>query len=103
MTSPTRKLIVEVEKLRPQHVELMERVLRSDSNNVYLQDHFALAVANRSMSLIDGFSLMIHHDVFMCAAGLLRMQLDNLSRWNSVFLVRYLQKVCKQSGGVPSL
>jgi hypothetical protein len=50
-------------------------------------DFLAVAVYKRSMSLISGFSMMIDQKNFVCAAPLVRLQLDNALRFYAASLV----------------
>ena len=45
-----------------------------------------IAVFNRSISLISGFCLLIRNDNFICAARLIRLQLDSAIRFYAFFL-----------------
>ena len=50
-------------------------------------DIYAFMVLKRSLSLIFGFSSMIRNENFLCAAPLVRLQIDNLLRFRAAFLV----------------
>jgi len=47
---------------------------------------YALMVLKRSLSLIFGFAKMIRDRNFLCAAPLIRLQIDNLLRFHAAFL-----------------
>ena len=50
-------------------------------------DVFATAVLHRSLSLSLGFCQMIRAENFICAAPLIRLQVDNLLRFHAAWLV----------------
>jgi hypothetical protein len=59
-----------------------------------ISDHFepvigiyAYMVLKRSLSLVFGFSTMLRARNFLCAAPLIRLQIDNLLRFRAAFLV----------------
>lgn len=55
---------------------------------LYPLDILANAVMNRSVALIDGFCGQIENENFICAAPLIRLQLDNLLRFYASFIVQ---------------
>jgi hypothetical protein len=50
-------------------------------------DIYAFMVLKRSLSLVFGFASMIRDRNFLCAAPLMRLQIDNLLRFRAAFLV----------------
>ena len=79
MTSIDEK-IKELEQIKKSHITSAKQMLEADNGNLFAFDLFATAVHKRSMSLIDGFIKTIP-DNFLCAAPLVRLQLDNLLRF----------------------
>jgi hypothetical protein len=59
----------------------------ADGGNVYPVDLLAKAVLHRSTNLVRGFTTLIEQGNFICAAPLLRLQLDNCLRFYAVFVV----------------
>lgn len=69
------------------HLQLTMDMLSADSGQMYPLDLLALSASKRSMSLINGFVSMIKARNFICAAPLIRLQLDNSLRFYAAFLV----------------
>jgi hypothetical protein len=63
------------------------RIMKAHGGAIYPLDFLSNAVLHRSMSLISGFCAMIEAKNFICAAPLLRLQLDNLIRFYAAFVV----------------
>ncbi len=74
-----KQKISTLEQLKKAHINRAYKMMDADSRTMYPFDLFATAVYKRSMSLIDGFIKMIPEN-FICAAPLLRLQVDNLLR-----------------------
>jgi len=72
---------------RNDHLELYERMLSADCGRLFGPDFVAQATLHRSLSLINGFVLMVKNRNFMCALPLLRLQVDSLIRLYSLTLV----------------
>lgn len=62
-------------------------MLQADNAKIFPLDLMGISVSKRSMSLIKGFTEMIRQENFICAAPMLRMQLDNSLRFYAAFLV----------------
>jgi hypothetical protein len=71
---------------REDHLRLGEKMLKAYEGTCYAMDFLGAAVLNRSIRLVKGFADVIA-DNFMCAAPLVRLQLDNLLRFHAAFLV----------------
>ncbi len=54
--------------------------------NHYPLDYLAVAVLNRSLSLISGFCILIENENFVAAMALVRLQLDNCLRFSAAWL-----------------
>jgi len=63
------------------------RMLSAYQSQFYPVDVLAMAALNRSAALCQGFQNMVDQKNFICAASILRLQLDNALRFASVFLV----------------
>ncbi len=73
--------------LRPLHEEAGKSLLSKCCKDIFPCDLIALTVLNRSVVLIKGFVQITASGGYMCAAGILRMQLDNLLRFNGIALM----------------
>lgn len=69
------------------HLKIGELILKADNYAVFPLDFLAVAVLNRSISLIAGFSSLIEARNFTCAAPLVRLQIDNCLRFHASVLV----------------
>lgn len=67
--------------------EMWLRMLKCYQSKFYPVDILAMAALNRSTALCDGFRSLIEQKNFICAASILRLQLDNACRFASVFFV----------------
>jgi hypothetical protein len=62
-------------------------IVQADGGNVFPFDQLALAAINRSLSLIEGATLLVEHRNPLCAIPLLRLQLDSVLRLFACTLV----------------
>ena len=81
------ELLQKLEEQKKLHVEVTMKMLSAGNANMYPLDFLAISASKRSMSLIGGFITMIRDENFICAAPLLRLQLDNSLRFYASFLV----------------
>lgn len=72
-------MVKELERLQEKHIKLGRKMVEADNGNIFPFDLFATAVLDRSVMLIEGFKKLIP-DNFICAAPLVRLQLDNYLR-----------------------
>lgn len=79
--------IARIESLESLHICASREMLSADSGKIYPVDLLASAAIKRSLSLCSGFSTMVRSDNYLCAASLLRLQLDSCLRLFSAFLV----------------
>jgi hypothetical protein len=68
-------------------LQLGLKIMKAYGGAVYPLDLVSSAVLHRSMSLIAGFCAMIEAHNFICAAPLLRLQIDNLLRFYAALIV----------------
>jgi len=73
--------------LKKDHTELGNEILCADNKNIYPLDLLAIPVLNRSLALLSGFCDLIEKKNFLSAAPLIRLQLDNLLRFQAGWLV----------------
>ncbi|MBL4797700.1 MAG: hypothetical protein JKY50_09815 [Oleispira sp.] len=73
------------ENLNKELLSLSKRVAKA--GDVFHVDIMTMAVVNRSLELSEGFKLLIEDRKFLCAAPLLRLQIDNLLRYSATWLV----------------
>jgi hypothetical protein len=77
----------ELESSKTLHLEIAKNMMEAYNSSLYPLDLLAVAVFKRSLSLIRGFSDSIRNKNFICAAPLVRLQLDNLLRFYACFIV----------------
>jgi hypothetical protein len=81
------------------HVAKAKEMLEAFGGALYPVDILAVAVLNRSIDLLQGFSLLMRANNYLAAAPLVRLQLDNLLRLKAVWLVsnphEFVMKVMK--------
>lgn len=76
-----------LDELNKAHLSVAGYVLQADGGALFPVDLVAQAVLHRSMALLRGFSGAIRDENFLCAAPLIRLQLDNLLRFYALFIV----------------
>lgn len=86
-TLDIENLFLLLEKQKQIHIEVTGKMIQADNSNIFPLDLMGICVSKRSMSLIKGFIEMIRQENFICAAPMLRMQLDNSLRFYAAFLV----------------
>lgn len=99
MSATNKKLIGKLALLKesvPIFKNLLNDILKADNGNLFPVDLYLTAIAHRVLCLISGFCLMIENENFICAAPLVRLQLDNLLRLSAVWLVREPHDFCTQ-------
>ena len=72
---------------RKEHLDLLQEILSADESRLFGVDLVVLAVMHRSLSLMDGFVLMLEHRNPLCAAPLIRLQIDSIMRLYACCLV----------------
>ena len=75
----------QTEKLNKKLLSLSKQIAKA--GDVFHVDIMTMAVVNRSLELSEGFKLLIEDEKFLCAAPLLRLQIDNLLRYSATWLV----------------
>ncbi len=84
--SVTDKL-AELRKMEETHFRLIAAILEADGGREFPLDFLARAVVNRSLYLIEGFAVMVELRNYLCAAPLIRLQLDSVLRFFATSLV----------------
>ena len=74
-------------QLEKEHTDMGMEILKGADGAIYPMDILAIAVLNRSVCLLSGFSDLIEKKNFTSAAPLVRLQLDNLLRFHAAWLV----------------
>ncbi|QOQ70562.1 hypothetical protein [Photobacterium damselae] len=92
----------EIHELDKKLIKTVGSICSADNGSMYQMDLFSCAVVNRALELSKGFESMIRSDLFLCAAPLLRLQLDNLLRYSALWIVENPETVCGEVlGGKP--
>jgi hypothetical protein len=78
----------QLRSIESEHTKLAEKMLMAAEGSVYPMDILTAAVLKRSVSLLVGFCDLIEKRNFVAAAPLLRLQLDNVLRFQGAWLVR---------------
>ncbi len=71
-----------------EHQKMGAKIMRADSEKMFTLDLLAISVLNRSLCLLTGFCDLIERKNFIAAAPLLRLQLDNLLRFQGAWLAK---------------
>jgi hypothetical protein len=83
MEKPFEERLEFLEESKHSHFKITELI----SDQVGPIDIYAFMVLKRSISLVFGFVKMLRDRNFICAAPLIRLQIDNLLRFRAAFLV----------------
>lgn len=81
-----KSLLNQIDALEKEFLKSSETIMNAGDCSIHKFDYFALSVINRAISLNKGFKLLIETKNTLSAVSLLRLQLDNLIRYNA-FLV----------------
>jgi len=73
--------------LKETHLTDAQKLMNVGNNQMIVLDMLAIPVYNRSTSIISGFVTMIEKNNFICAAPLIRLQIDNYLRFYASSLV----------------
>ena len=73
--------------LRKTHLTVLQTNLEANAGEFSAPDMFIWGALNRSMAIIDGLGPLARNGNFLCAAVLLRLQLDNLFRLYALDIV----------------
>lgn len=67
--------------------KMLKKMLEAYDGAIYPLDLYATGMLHRSQSLIDGFCDLVEEKNLLCAAPLIRLQLDNALRFYASFIV----------------
>ena len=85
MSDAFNKYFEESERLSKELISVSSRIVKT--GDMFHMDILTMAVVNRALELSDGFKELILSEKFLCAAPLLRLQIDNLLRYSAAWLV----------------
>lgn len=86
-TTSIQEGIAKIKSLERKNLALAEKMLLAYNGTFYSLDMLALAALNRSLSQCAGFRKMIYLRNFICAAPMIRMQLDSAMKMYAAFIV----------------
>ncbi|MGY1459822.1 hypothetical protein ACW5F0_14455 [Luteimonas sp. A534] len=79
--------ITHIESLRELHLTHLMEMMKADDGKIFGLDLLAQAAFKRSMSLCAGFACLVRANNYLCAATLVRLQLDTCLRFFAAFIV----------------
>src|SRR5436309_1171588 len=77
-----------LQALRVEQSHVGKQMLEAHNRALYMFDLLAIAALNRSAGLCSGFRQLIRSRNFICAAPLIRLQIDNALRLYAGSIVR---------------
>lgn len=86
-TVTTKQAIQNLRDSREIHLTLGRTIISAANAAMFPMDIFSIAVLNRSLCLTEAFCDLLEKKNFVVAASLLRLQLDNLIRFQAAWLV----------------
>lgn len=81
-------LLSELESYKTTFRDSSFNMMQAGNCALYTNDLILCAVANRAISLVDGFLVLAKNDNYLCALPLIRLQLDNSLRFFATSLVK---------------
>jgi len=78
--------VLKLETIRDEHDIYGKKLIALSNGKIFPCDAFYLSVLNRSLELFDGFLLLVKNGKYGCCMAMLRMQLDNILRFNGILL-----------------
>lgn len=90
------ELTLRLDDLFPLHFDAGQALFDACSAELFPCDTLGLVVLERSLNLIKGFRSVVENGGYSSAVGLLRMQLDNILRFNGVVSTRNPHSVANQ-------
>lgn len=85
MSDAFKEYFEKSEELSKELLSLSGQIVKA--GDVFHMDILTMAVVNRALELSEGFKDLILSEKFLCAAPLLRLQIDNLLRYSAAWLV----------------
>lgn len=76
--------LLHLDSLQKEFLDSAHRIMKAGKSNIHKLDFFALSIINRAISLNKGFKILMETENTLSAIGLLRLQLDNLIRYNAI-------------------
>lgn len=73
--------------LRDEIMDVAAEILKADNGNIFPLDFFIIGIVKRSLLLWTGFDQLIRDGNFICAAPLIRLNLDNLLQLHASSIV----------------
>lgn len=83
----TEAAIAKLRQIEPTHIKFASEMIRAADGALYPMDLLAAAVLKRSVCLLVAFCDLIEKRNFVAGAPLLRLQLDNVLRFQGAWLV----------------
>ena len=87
METRLQKLLAHLRDSEHLHLEIWKKMSEAHGGAFYPVDLLANAVLHRSINLVHGYAALVEQRNFICAAPLLRLQIDNCLRFYAVFIV----------------
>jgi hypothetical protein len=85
MSNKLEERLIFLEQSRHSHYNIVQAM--NPSQGFTSLDLFIWSVLKRSVSLVYGFTTLIREQNLVCAAPLIRLQIDNLLRYRAAFMV----------------
>ena len=77
-----------ISNLDQKFIDLSHATVAANDNNMYAVDLLSIAVANRSIQLVNGFKTLVKANNYLCAIPLIRLQLDNAMLFFAINIVK---------------
>lgn len=87
MTPDLEQKVSKIENRTKEHHDLGIQILRADGGNFFDLDFLAAAAIKRSLAHSKAFGYLVREENYICAASIVRLQLDSCLRFFAAFLV----------------
>lgn len=87
MEEELQRELKKLEDLKQVHYEIGLAMYQAAGAKIFGSDLLAMAVLNRSVALIDGFCTLVRGGNYLCAASIVRLQLDSALRFSALWHV----------------
>ena len=74
------ELLQKIINMKKVHLDLLQEILKADGDRLFHMDYLVIGAMQRSISLINGFRLLVENNNPLSAIPLVRLELDTAMR-----------------------
>ena len=84
----------QIRSTKDRHINLVKSLARP-GQPIYFTHLFIIGILNRSIALATGFADVVENNNYVCAAPLVRMQIDNIARLEGALVAEHMDDFCR--------